>query len=84
MAINYEQLEKALYHIRVNYLWNTPKDWQLMIAERGNGDIEIDVFENGEKEIGRFYLSEVIEEIELLQAGKIEFCDLSANRHEDF
>ena len=84
MAINFNELEEALYHIRVNHLGNCdPTKWRIQFSFRGDGETIIDVWNEYFKRVGNFMLSEVIEEIALLQAGKIDFCDLSANNAED-
>ena len=82
MAINFDELESALYHIRVNYFFGCSDNLTIQLSARGNGDIIIDVWDENLKRVGNFMLSEVSEEIALLQQGKIDFCDLSANNIE--
>jgi hypothetical protein len=83
MAINFNELESALYHIRVNYFFCNTDNLSIQIYGRGNGDTVIAVWNDKYKKVGEFFLSEVTEEIVLLQQGKIDFCDLSANNAED-
>ena len=83
MAINFNELESALYHLRVNYFNCSADNLRILISGRGNGDTVIDVWDEDNYQIGNFFLSEVIEEIALLQQGKIDFCDLSANNIEE-
>ena len=84
MAINFDELEIALYHIRVNYFFYADtNNLRIQFSARGNGDTIIDVWDKDNKHIGNFFLSDVIEEILLLQEDKIDFTDLSANNVED-
>lgn len=84
MAINFNKLEEALNHIRVNHLGNCDStNWRIQFSARGNGDTVIDVWDENNKRIGSFYLSDLTEELELLRAGKLDFCDLYANNAED-
>lgn len=83
MAINFNELESALYHLRVNYFGCNADNLSIQISGYANGDTIIDVWNEHLKRIGNFMLSEVIEEIALLQQGKIDFCDLSANNVEE-
>ena len=83
MAINFAELESALYHIRVNYFGCDANGLSIQIYGRGNGDTIIAVWNDKHKKVGEFFLSEVITEIILLQQGKIDFCDLCANNVED-
>ena len=83
MAINFNELESALYHLRVNYFGGSADNLSIQISGYANGDTIIDVWNEYFKRIGNFMLSEVIEEIALLQQGKIDFCDLSANNIEE-
>ena len=82
MCMNLNELESALYHIRVNYFFNAD-NLRIQFSARGNGDTIIDVFDESDKWIGNFFLSDITEEIALLQQGKIDFCDLSANNAEE-
>ena len=83
MAINFNELEMALYHIRVNYFFCADtSNLRIQFSSRGNGDTIINVWDKDNKHIGNFFLSEVIEEILLLQENKIGFTDLSANNVE--
>jgi hypothetical protein len=83
MAIKFNELEKALYHIRVNYFFCDTDNLSVQIYGRGNGDTVIAMLdEKTYKKVGEFFLSEVFEEITLLQQGKIDLCDLSANNVE--
>ena len=79
MGIKFDKLEKALYHIRVNYFGCDTDDLVVRIRELCDGDAIIGVWTNKNEEVGKFFLSTVITEITLLQQGKIDFCDLSAN-----
>jgi hypothetical protein len=83
MAMNFNELEIALYHIRVNYFGGSSDNLSIQLSAYANGDTIIDVWNEYFKRVGNFMLSEVVEEIALLQAGKIDFCDLSANNAED-
>ena len=84
MAINFNELEEALYHIRVNHLGNCDSTkWRIQFSARGNGDTVIDVWNEDDKRIGSFYLSDLTEELALLRQGKLDFCDLYANNAED-
>ena len=84
MAINFNELEMALYHIKCNYFFCADtSDLRVQLSPRGNGDIVIDVWDKNDKRIGNFFLSSLIEEIALLRANKIGFTDLSANNVED-
>lgn len=83
MAMNFNELEKALYHIRVNYFGGSADNLSIQLSGYANGDTIIDVWNEYFKRVGNFMLSEVIEEIALLQQGKIDFCDLCANNAED-
>ena len=82
MAINFNELEEALYHIRVNHLGNCdPNNWRIQFSFRG--DTIIDVWDENNKWIGHFLLSDLTEELALLRAGKLDFCDLYANSAEE-
>ena len=83
MAINFTELESALYHIRVNYFGANVEGLSVQIYGRGSGDTIIAVWNNKYKKVGEFFLSEVVEEIALLQEGRIDFCDLCANNVEE-
>lgn len=84
MAINFNELEEALYHIRVNHLGNCDSTkWRIQFSARGNGDTVIDVWDENNKRIGNFLLSDLTEELALLRAGKLDFCDLYANSAEE-
>ena len=83
MAINFTELESALYHIRVNYFGCDAEGLSVQIRGLGDGDTIIAVWNDKCKKIGEFFLSTVIEEIALLQKGRIDFCDLSANNIEE-
>ena len=83
MTIKFNELEKALYHIRVNYFGANADNLLIQVSGYANGDTIIDVWNEYLKRVGNFMLSEVIEEITLLQQGKIDFCDLSANNVEE-
>ena len=83
MAINFTELETALYHIRVNYFCCDADNLRIQISARGNGDTVIDVWDANDRRVGNFYLSDVIEEVALLRMGRIDYCDLSANNAED-
>ena len=83
MAINFTELESALYHIRVNYFGANAEGLSIQIYGRGNGDTIITVWNDKYKKVGEFFLSEVVAEIILLQQGKIDFCDLCANNVEE-
>lgn len=84
MAINFNELEEALYHIRVNHLGNCdPTKWRIQFSFRGDGETIIDVWDKNDKWIGHFLLSDLTEELALLRVGKLDFCDLYANGAED-
>ena len=83
MAINFTELESALYHIRVNYFGANAEGLSVQIRGLGDGDTIIAVWDDKYKKVGEFFLSTVIEEIALLQEGRIDFCDLSANNVEE-
>ena len=84
MAINFNELEEALNHIRVNHLGiGDSTKWRIQFSARGNGDTVIDVWDEDNKRIGSFYLSDLTEELALLRQGKLDFCDLYANNAED-
>ena len=83
MAINFNELEKALYHIRVNYFCCCADDLRIQLSFRGDGDTVIDVWDENNCRVGNFLLSDVTEEIALLQQNLIDFCDLSANNVEE-
>ena len=79
MGIKFNKLEKALYHIRVNYFGCDTDDLNVRIRELCDGDALIGVWTSKNKKVGEFFLSTVTTEIALLQQGKIDFCDLCAN-----
>ena len=79
MAINFNELESALYHIRVNYFFCDADNLRIQLSARGDGDTIIDVWDERNRRVGNFFLSTITEEIALLQQGSIDFCDLSAN-----
>lgn len=83
MAINFNDLETALYHIRVNYFCSCADGLRVQVYARGNGDTVIDVWNEQNHRVGSFFLSDLVEEIALLQQGKIDFTDLNANNAED-
>lgn len=84
MAINFNELEEALYHIRVNHLGSCDATkWRIQFSFRGDGDAIIDVWDEKDKWIGHFLLSNLTEELALLRAGKMDFCDLDANEVEE-
>lgn len=84
MAINFNELEEALYHIRVNHLGNCDSTkWRIQFSFRGDGETIIDVWGENDRWIGHFLLSDLTEELALLRAGKLDFCDLYANGAED-
>jgi hypothetical protein len=84
MAINFNELEEALHHIRVNHLCNCDSTkWRIQFSFRGEGETIIDVWDENDKWIGNFLLSDLTEELALLRAGKLDFCDLYANSAED-
>ena len=80
MAMNFNELEQALYHIRVNYFFcaDTSK-LRIQLSHIGNGDTIIDVWDEKNRRIGNFSLAYLTTEIALLQANKIGFTDLDAN-----
>lgn len=82
MTINFNNLETALYHIRVNHLGNTPEQWRVQFHSNGLDTI-IEVWNEDNKLIGHFHLSMLLEELEDLQNGIIDFCDLYANEVEE-
>lgn len=84
MCMNFNELEEALYHIRVNYLWGYDyTKCKIQFSFRGDGDAIIDVWDEKDKWIGHFLLSNLTEELALLRAGKMDFCDLDANEVEE-
>lgn len=83
MTISFTELESALYHIRVNYFGANAEDLSVQLRGIFNGDALIVVWNDRNKKVGEFFLSAVIEEVALLQQGKIDFCDLSANEIEE-
>ena len=84
MGITFNELEEALNHIRVNHLGNCDSTkWRIQFSARGNGDTVIDVWDEDDKRIGSFHLSDLTEELALLRQGKLDFCDLYANNAED-
>ena len=83
MAIDFNELEKALYHIRVNYFLCDTDNLRIQLSARADGDTVIDVWNERNRRVGNFFLSTIIEEIELLQQGSLDLCDLSANNIED-
>ena len=84
MAMNFQELEQALYHIRVNYFFCAdPNELRIQLSHIGNGDTIIDVWDENDKHIGAFSLAFVTEEIALLQQNKIDFTDLDANNAEE-
>jgi hypothetical protein len=84
MAMNFHELEQALYHIRVNYFFCAdPSKLRIQLSHIGNGDTIIDVWDKDNKHIGNFSLAFVTEEIALLQQNKIGFTDLDANNAEE-
>ena len=77
MCINFNELEEALYHIRVNHLGNCDATkWRIQFSFR-------DVWDEDDKWIGHFLLSDLTEGLALLRADKLDFCDLYANGAED-
>lgn len=80
MAMNFQELEQALYHIRVNYFFcaDTSK-LRVQLSHIGNGDTIIDVWNEDDKRIGNFSLNYITDEIARLQANEIGFTDLDAN-----
>ena len=84
MAMNFHELEQALYHIRVNYFFCAdPSKLRVQLSYKGNGDTIIDVWDEDNKHIGNFSLSYIIDEIAQLQANEIGFTDLDANNVEE-
>jgi hypothetical protein len=83
--MNFNELEEALYHIRVNHLLlnSDHTKWRIQFSFRGNGDTVIDVWDEKDKWIGHFLLSDLTEELALLRADKLDFCDLYANSAEN-
>ena len=79
MAINFNELESALHHIRVNYFFCDVDNLRIQLSARGDGDTIIDVWDERNRRVGNFFLSTITEEIALLRQGSIDFCDLSAN-----
>lgn len=80
MGIDFNALENAIYHIRVNYMCcQDMTGWQIQFSPRGNGDVEIDLWDDKLNRVGNFFLSELTEEIAMLANGKMDFCDLDAN-----
>ena len=79
MAINFNELETALYHLRVNYFFCNTDNLRVQLFGYADGDTVINVWDEHNRQVGHFFLSTVIEEIALLQEGRIDFCDLSAN-----
>ena len=83
MAINFNELEQALYHIRVNYLYcASTMGYRVQFSARGDGDTWIDIWDGNDKRVGHFRLSVLTEEIALLQSGKIQLCDLDSNEED--
>ena len=84
MAMNFQELEQALYHIKVNYFFcaDTSK-LRIQLSHIGNGDTIINVWDDDNKHIGNFSLAFVTEEIALLRQNKIGFTDLDANNVEE-
>ena len=84
MAINFNELEDALYHIRINHLYGyMDSKSRIQFSACGDGDTIIEVWDGNLKLIGRFRLSTLTEELALLRQGKLDFCDLYANSAED-
>ena len=85
MAMNFQELEQALYHIRVNYFFCAdPNNLRIQLSHIGNGDTIIDIWNENNYHIGNFSLAFVTEEIALLQQNKISLADLDANQVEEF
>lgn len=82
MAINFNELEAALYHIRVNYFFCASTDYRVQFSARGDGDTWIDIWDGNDKRVGHFRLSVLTEEIALLQSGQIQLCDLDSNEED--
>ena len=84
MTINFDALEDALYHIRVNHLYGyMNSESRIQFSACGDGDTTIDVWDEKLKLIGRFKLSTLTEELALLRADKLTFGELYANIAED-
>lgn len=80
MTMNFDELEDALYHIRVNHLYGYMNSKsRIQFSACGNGDTDIKVWDENLKLIGHFRLSTLIEELALLRADKLTFGDLYAN-----
>lgn len=80
MCMNFQELEQALYHIRVNYFFCADtSELRIQLSHIGNGDTIIDIWNEDNKRIGNFSLSYVTDEIARLQANEIGFTDLDAN-----
>lgn len=82
--MNFNELEEALYHIRVNHLWGHDSTKStIQFSARGDGDTTIKVWDENLKLIGHFWLSTLTEELALLHAGKLTYGDLYANIAEE-
>ena len=80
MCMNFQELEQALYHIRVNYFFCADSsELRVQLSHIGNGDTIIDIWNEDNKRIGNFSLSYITDEIARLQANEIGFTDLDAN-----
>lgn len=80
MTMNFDELEDALYHIRVNHLYGYMNSKsRIQFSACGNGDTDIKVWDENLKLIGHFRLSDLTEELALLRADKLTFGDLYAN-----
>ena len=84
MTMNFDELEDALYHIRINHLYGYMNSKsRIQFSVRGDGDTIIKVWDENLKLIGHFWLSTLTEEIALLRADKLTFGDLYANIAEE-
>ena len=84
MTINFDELEDALYHIRVNHLYGYMNSKsRIQFSARGDGDTTIKVWDENLKLIGHFWLSTLTEELALLRADELTFGDLYANIAEE-
>lgn len=83
MTISFTELESALYHIRVNYFGANAEGLSVQLRGLYNGDTVVTVWNDRNKKVGEFFLSFVVEEVALLQQGKLDFCALSANEIEE-
>ena len=79
MTIKFKDLETAIYHIRVNHLYNAVDEDYKIDFDSDGADTIIMVWDMNNVCRGKFHLTNLVEELEELRNGTIGYCDLWAN-----